>query len=343
MIISEITAYQKIQPYKGLIVDPHIVGGDVHLGVELELEQVVNGGVPNTFKETTDGSLKLEGKEFVSIPIQFKFLRIELDRLFGSIKTFTTSARCSLHVHMNVQDLTWEELFKLTLLYLMYERVFFRLSGDRWKSNYCTPLHAKLGLVKDYFTQKSGAYKYSALNLAPVFGNNNEGSGKYGTVEFRHHRGAKNSAEIIDWCSYIVSLKLASQKYKLDELLDMVKTMNTSSAYINLTADIFGKMAENILILPTFKEDVEGCITALKGFCFDFKDGKPNKWITTLNDVFKKPKFVMTPEGIIADDFVPNIQMAGAVPTFTITADDLEWDDLNVAVDTPIIDAEEDL
>ncbi len=49
----------------------------------------------------------------------------------------------------------------------------------------------------------------------------------------------------------------------------MIKHLNTSSEYKVLARSVFKTWSNQILDQPTFKDDVESCITSLKNICYD--------------------------------------------------------------------------
>lgn len=254
---------------------PKVVGGlyssvpvadkDCLLGVEVELEHAKYHQCPSTWSREPDGSLKLDGMEFVSRPTPLGLLDVELQRLFGGLDGVTASSRCSIHIHMNIRDLEEEELHKLIIVYCIFERSLFRISGDRWKSNYCVPITTVPDIVRKFICNPYNKwYKYSALNLAPIYGDRGEGSKMYGTVEFRMHEGCTDPNKILDWCNILVSMKKFVQTISLEQLVGHLKTMNGDSSYMLLTRQVFGRWADLLLLSPTFKEDIEHCISKSK-------------------------------------------------------------------------------
>ena len=281
--IKSLTKYKPLSRYIGMTGKIPVVAGYTYVGVEVELENITKTEYSaisgSTWKQHEDGSLKVKGREFVTVPIRFKYLEVELNRLFSGLKNPHPSSRCSIHVHVNVREMTAKELASFILLYSIYERIFYRLSGNRWDSNFCVPLYAAKEypsrMLKFLIENRKPScmedvpqwYKYYGLNLCPIFGF--DGSSKQGTVEFRHHKGSIDTKEIINWINLITSLKQASKRIDLATILGMLLEMNSDSSYISLTQSIFGKYADKILNLPTFKDDIEGCITSTKQIVFE--------------------------------------------------------------------------
>ncbi len=279
--VKALRKYEPLSKYKGLLGTLPIVGGYTYIGLEVELEHIPRSDYKNlsesTWRVCDDGSLKDSGKEFVTIPIKFKYLEMELNRLFSGLSKPLVSTRCSTHVHINVREMTTEELGVFILLYSIFERAFYRFSGDRWNSNFCIPLFASpyypKRLLKHLFNEKISPrefeiswYKYLGFNVCPIIGS--DGSGVQGTVEFRHMEGTTDPKYIINWINLIVSLKLASKRFNLETMKGILLTMNADSSYISLTQSIFGEFANLLLQQPTFKRDIESCITATKKLIF---------------------------------------------------------------------------
>lgn len=297
--LNELFHYNTLPNYQGLIGKHKIKSPDEYVGIEIELEGIHNHiNEIQSFNIVHDGSLKDNGLELVSIPIQMKFLEVELDRILGDVQEAKVSDRCSLHVHLNVSDLSVDELNAIILLYTIYEKSLFRLSGDRWENNYCIPLYECPDIVKDFYSHPlKGWHKYFAFNLAPIWGNPQEGTARLGTIEFRHHRGTKDALEIITWCNYITSLKEYIKGKPLDELVELLISMNTTSFYYTLTQDIFGELSTNITEMPSFKDDIESCITRAKEVLL--KNGEIKPLLKKQPAPLKNPKKMLEDMGTI--------------------------------------------
>ena len=267
LTISKLFKYKPLPKYAGLEGRIKVKHKDVYVGLEMEFENVPSFYHTSAVHDVEDYSLKVAGKELVTIPIKMRYLEVELRRVLDQVKTdVSLSSRCSLHVHMNVRDMAPEHLNNMVMLYMMFERSLYRISGDRWDNNFCVPLFMAHQLVENWFkfeTQpKSWTwYKYTGLNLSPIFGGE---STRIGTVEFRQHKGSTDVEEIIQWCNFITSLKRAAQTLPRDELITHIRTMNTTSGYWWLAREVFGSWAKILTSSPTFQEDMESCIANLK-------------------------------------------------------------------------------
>lgn len=268
--LSTFYKYDKLHKYEGLPGKIKVKHKDVIFGVEIEVEGVKKNQYPPTFNNPEEHSLKVKGQEYTTIPIALKYLEVELIRLFSSIGDVSISSRCSVHVHINVRDLSLGQLKNFLLLYTIFEKLLYRISGDRWNSIYCVPLYsyhyhlqsAIANLSKNKLPANKWP-KYHGLNLAPIWGQQGESS-KLGTVEFRHMEGSTDVERIVDWCSIIASLKRAAQTMDNEEILAHIRTMNTTSGYVWLTREVFGRWSKKFFQVETYKEDIESCITKAK-------------------------------------------------------------------------------
>lgn len=316
---SEVVTYPKLKKYTGLLGKHPIRSPTVFLGVELEVEHVdIIKGFPSVFSKKEDLSLKVAGAEFVTIPIQFQYLEQELLRLFAGISADST-VRCSTHVHVNARDFNSQQLIIFVLLYCVFENSLFNYSGTRQKNPFCISV-LDVKYIADFFgfmlynietVQTAFVWnKYIALNLCPLIGS--DGSDKIGTIEFRHMQGTKDVKYILDWCSLIVSLKLAAKKLPLLDVLDHIKTMNTTSGYYWLCQEVFGEWAPLINKQETFKNDVETNISKLKALInyksFSIKKAPVKKKINTKPVV---PYYFETPQSLMPQD-IPKTLIDGA-------------------------------
>lgn len=265
---SQLTNYPALSKYKGLIGKLPLRAPTTYVGVEVELEQVCFlNSIPYSWGPTDDGSLKVNGMEFVSVPIQFKYLEIELERLFKSLIKPKISSRCSTHVHLNARDFTHKELLIFILLYSMFEKSLFKYSGNRWNNNYCTPLYFHPFTVQEQcrHLKNNGInktwYKYYALNISPIFGGE---SSKIGTIEFRHMVGTTNVNYIINWINLIVSLKIMTKNTSLEELEKLI--LNTN--YTETANKVFKSFAPLLTEQPEFDLDMQQCIAHTKMYHF---------------------------------------------------------------------------
>lgn len=218
-------------------------------GIELEIENFeVNGKLPENWYMKEDGSLRNGGREFVSDPLPFAEVEKNLTTIFSLLKLYedSYSERTSIHVHCNVRDLTTDNIASMTLLYLVFEGIFFAyVDKSRRKNIFCVSLNQFQ--AADYLSScfykpnmENGLHweKYSAFNLLPLQ--------NLGTVEFRHMQGNNNVPYIMSWIEAINQLKTLSKQHTFNEWFDQVKLLNNTSEYFAFAKRLFDGAGEGL-------------------------------------------------------------------------------------------------
>jgi hypothetical protein len=151
-----------------------------------------------------DGSLRNGGIEFITKPMEFeealKTFNILHDGLVLGPAPYTS--RTSIHVHVNMANMSMAQVKHLLLLYALLEPVFFEVAGETRKHNiHCVPLSFTMlpsiynKPIQDIIKAWS---KYSAFNLMPLK--------TQGTVEFRHLYGTGDFEVYQKWLTLIQEL-----------------------------------------------------------------------------------------------------------------------------------------
>lgn len=233
-------------------------------GIEVEIERVaVNIEVPLFYwNTTTDGSLRNNGFEFVSNPLRAEQIPGAIDNLNKHLTHKDFSERTSVHVHMNVRDLTIHEIFCLTTIYLVMERILFKWIGHNRDANvFCTPLidtgyyrslrelYQNLAQLPRYWN------KYTALNLLPM--------SQKGTIEFRHMYGTLDKDIIVKWVNLLSCLKLATKGININDLVERISNLNSNSNYQDFVEYIFKEYA-TLFDGYNFQELMEEGVTLVK-------------------------------------------------------------------------------
>lgn len=268
----------KYTMYKALMksLPPILFTPGALLGVEVEVEGVEGSSKkkpPHGWTAVNDGSLRNNGAEFLSCPIEPEAVRSMLAALlltlrYGQEEVPDFSWRTSIHVHLNVRQYTVAQVATLVLAYLVFEEAIFAFVGeDRKRGNFCVPLfETHFGpKLRDFFAGKllieslSDVWnKYSALNLIPVTGTTHGEKHEFtakGTVEFRHMGGTKELGKLINWFNIILSLAQYCQNVSFTSLKKQVLAIKTPKDYANLRDQIFqNDLAEVIFLSTTFPD-----------------------------------------------------------------------------------------
>jgi hypothetical protein len=234
-------------------------------GVELEIENTERDEwvVPGiTGKE--DNSLRNNGWEYVTQPMTFSNLAHCLGLFFAKsqVNANNYSERCSIHVHTNCRDLTWEQISTVCMLYQMLEPLFFTFVGeDRSRNIFCVPwsetqltYNVVNRLAKSPNSLKDWQ-KYTALNLKTLW--------NYGTIEWRHMAGTHDLEKILNWCRLIACLFAYARKSSLEDTKKFVINLNSTSEYRKSIDILFGEWA-HLLYVQNYETLLEEGVLNMK-------------------------------------------------------------------------------
>ena len=236
---------------------PHWVLPKELIGVEFEYEGVLIRSIAaeeyNTYYTAVDdGSLRDEGKEFVfTTPLFGADLVDALNEMgvMANKHNFRTTYRTSVHVHLDVRDLSAQEIHKLCVLYTLFERSLFAFIGDnREANNFCIPWYRSNTYFNTISLLKTspdpgramneaigGMQRYSALNLVSMR--------EHGSLEFRHMGGTLDMNRVKTWINMIMSLKKACKTLQFDDynILAHLSTVGPEA----LVRSVFGNLLDD--------------------------------------------------------------------------------------------------
>lgn len=235
----------RIQPYLDTKADPNpALVDNCYVGVEVEAEGIDAHTMLSRHEQLLDpywniirdGSLR--GPSFEAVlrtPLAGSELIEALTALEkacddpGRGRVVEFNGRTSTHVHVNVTDLTLDQINKLFCVYLLFEDLLFNYVGtSRANNNYCTRLvgdRTSEAMIQSLSSPVSSMIKERILDKLPICGYYSNGDSgvtyelsKYsalnmrtmytlGTMEFRHHQGDSDAATLISWINLLLSMK----------------------------------------------------------------------------------------------------------------------------------------
>lgn len=261
---NDSTLYEKNHSLKNKPFEWTTMQGMV--GIEIEVENITQQMIFLAYWDAkSDGSLRNNGVELVSVPLQIKQVQLALEHVFDVLNQNNKpdfSNRTSIHIHVNCRDLTQDQLYNFILLYAIFEKHFYNIVGNkRLNSIFCVPVF-RTNQLKHLNTVVYGLspewHKYCGLNLLPLY--QNSVTQGYGTIEFRHLHGTSDQQEILEWINDILCLRKFACEVNKEELIQLIKEMNTTSSYLSLYSQVFAK-GRKIL---TNKKDFEECVSNIK-------------------------------------------------------------------------------
>jgi hypothetical protein len=213
------------------------------IGIEVEVENArnVTQGLNKVWQVVADGSLRNNGLEFITRPIPASAAPVCLEYLLNQYlaKDCCFGPRTSIHIHLNMQDMTRSQVVDFVLLYSIYEKLFYKFTGrGRQKNIYCVPLSDcdLLPYLVEYGETRDGSWsKYTGLNTLPIR--------EHGTVEFRHMHGTTDVAKLSTWINLICKLKEHIRRTTSKQVRTMISEMNDGFDFGGLLQEIFGDYA----------------------------------------------------------------------------------------------------
>lgn len=189
--------------------------GEVGIEVEVEggpwPEEVITNWTPHA-----DGSLRNGIEYVIRQPVMRDRVRAALDTLVAGLagRNLVFSFRTSIHVHINVQDLTVRQWVNFISLFCIFEEALVNVVGpERAGNKFCLRLkdaEEPLQRVVDGLKAQNlgvhinGDLKYASMNV--------KATRTHGTLEFRAMRGNLDPAFINDWVMVLIGLKDAAKK-----------------------------------------------------------------------------------------------------------------------------------
>jgi hypothetical protein len=221
---------------------------DFVVGCEFEIEDIKNiGNIPEDIEVANDHSLRNNGKEFKTPPVNKEravelFCRLQNGLTLGK-EPF--SERTSIHVHVNARNLELGQLRQLILTYALFEPLYFDYVGDARKNSiFCVPLNYTYipnNYKLDVPQLRQKWHKYTAFNITPLNGDGAQGISALGTVEFRHLYGTRDKSVFVTWLTAIEDLFNFIVK---NPEFNITKTLLTGVDVVELAREVVPTLAK---------------------------------------------------------------------------------------------------
>ena len=232
------------------------------LGVEVEVEGCNLPYDTKRWDGEQDYSLQGNAREFVlrkpmSLLGVYQAVK-ELGAAFSdSGATINDSVRAGVHVHVNMQDSTKNELFNFIVLYAIFEDVLLRRCGKYRKGNlFCLPLSSSDNvwgaIIEGAKSNRNlqgfidNDLRYCAINVVAL--------GKYGSLEFRAMRTPKRLGRVYQWAKLLLSMKKSSAKF--ENPMCIINTLN-SIGIDKFYDEVFGDFKKYLGKQPNLRRQTE--------------------------------------------------------------------------------------
>jgi hypothetical protein len=148
------------------------------IGIEVEVEAAANRGISlnRVWSTKEDNSLRNGGCEFVSQPIMARHAPAALEHLMNDYLDMNIccfSPRTSVHIHLNMQDMTPDQCVDYIMLYSIFEKQLYKFVGkNRRKNVFCVPLADTTMLMSlaEYGETRQRAWAFHWNHSAPLNG-----------------------------------------------------------------------------------------------------------------------------------------------------------------------------
>jgi hypothetical protein len=207
------------------------------IGIEVEVENCPHPEQSKKmfalWKSHSDGSLKIKGMEFISLPVsgrQVDYALHEMETFLQGKKNLLWSHRTSIHVHQNMSTMYVEQLRAYLMVYGLFEDLFYSMCAPHREGNpYC--YRATETDPGQYMTLRE-SNKYCGLNLYPLK--------TQCTVEWRQMHGNDDFRLIRRWVQVIMKLHAWANSIPSTRITPYVVSMIHEQQFTALAKRIFG-------------------------------------------------------------------------------------------------------
>jgi hypothetical protein len=267
-----------------------------YIGVEVEVERTPNSVFTSlpSWSRVSEGSI--DGWEAVlRRPMRTHELFLALNEFNDvSFNRGAFTERTSVHIHVDIRDMTFDQFMNFLTLSTMFEAVLYKyVASHRSHNHFCwslldcqSTLHRIASIcranrnsenlnsaIRNNFNADST--KYAGINLSSV--------PRYGSLEFRMHEGTANSTSLIRWINILMSIK----EYAMGEgrtplnILETKQSLGIDSIFTAVLGDYKG-----ILTYEGVDKDILQGIRSAQDFVYvinnDLQDATPPTIETSL-------------------------------------------------------------
>jgi hypothetical protein len=204
------------------ILDEYLIARvENEVGIEIEMEGIdLTRFRSQYWSAKTEYSLRGDNEqiEYVSKPFARKDVKNRINRFYSLLKNngaiFEPSPRCGVHVHINCQQLTVQQVFVFICLYLVLEDLLIKWCG-REGNLFCLRSQDAEGFLIALIDCKRNnslnrvmhdVYRYSSINVRALK--------RFGTLEFRGLPTELTWERIPIWVEILLTIKDRSLQYE---------------------------------------------------------------------------------------------------------------------------------
>ncbi len=257
---------------------PEPIEGEVGIEVEVECQNSYPRPTRMYWSLVDDGSLRGYSGEYV---LKKPCTRGQVNKILNHLRgafikddiQVKDSFRAGVHVHINCQEMTLEQVRTFCTLYYLFENLLLEYCGkDRSGNLFC--LGAKnADYVLDFITSaflggdikdfNADIIRYTALNLSSL--------PKYGSVEFRALGTHPTLEGLETWVGLLLALK--DYSLSLDNSINVIEQFSHLGA-LALTETVFGELAPLLSDQPDFNQNILAGMWTAQDLAFNAMPGE---------------------------------------------------------------------
>ena len=229
--------------YKSKIGRPNREGA--LFGIELEYEgsgfSNLNERMRPHWIAERDGSLR-NGVELISRePMTYQQVQDACAPLTVWIheSNLNLTPRCSTHIHVNVSDMTVQQLKTMVWLSVAMEPVILQFCSKlRQHNGFCLPSHKTVNITRDwrkFFNFLDGKDSYPSLSKYAAVGGFRLHD--LGTLEFRMFPACQDTSRLLWYVDIVNSIRETAMSHTIEELLDRKLGQGLLSIITNVILD----------------------------------------------------------------------------------------------------------
>ncbi len=229
---------------------------DDEIGIEIECE---GGGLCaqmlSHWRVERDGSLRGENLEYIlrkpipreRVPLVLRYLNKKLEDYGSELKM---GMRTSVHVHINMLDVSIKHTYNMICLYLLFEELLLHYCGEERAGNlfclrasdadFMTATLATAASTGQYGILRTDELRYAAMNVSSLF--------KHGSLEFRALAGTVDADRIQQWVRMLCALKDAGLSYSNPQ--EIIYDFSMHGDAEKFVRKVFGNEDAKALIVP---------------------------------------------------------------------------------------------
>lgn len=249
------TVYQVYNPICVVMLGKKMQAqGDREVGIEIEMEGEHLNIRAAGWDTKDDGSLRGDAYQqraeyVINPPVKRKHVQDQLNVLADALKNAGSelhpSDRCGVHIHINCQKLTEQQVINYLTLYFILEDLLVHYCGeDRVGNLFCLRSSdaedvllaiveaAKIGTLRNI---QNDNFRYASVNVTSLY--------KYGSLEFRAMRSPVDFSVIKEWVDILLAIKDKSLEYGTPR--DIVESFSALGAN-QFTQQVLGDLAKRL-------------------------------------------------------------------------------------------------